>query len=230
MTIRAILPASDYLYLSRFTSTDQTRHDLGGVSIENGPVMVATDCLRLGALRLKAKEGFHTGASFILSASKELRRACNLTKREQAWLICREDRVDIMAFARNVNVDADTLQDYTGAAACSFPASVCYIDGTFPDWRRVFPRVSAGSREFLSSGNMAYSGYNADHLADFRSADNVTVSFDGNGSSAAIITNSDPRFIGLLMPISSGLAPAAILDRMRTVTGHAPPAEQSDVA
>ena len=228
MMIRAILPASDYIYLSRFTSADPTRYQLHGVSIEAGPVMVATDGHRLGALRLEAKEGFHAGVPFILSASNELIRACKVAKREQAWLICREDRVDVMTFDCNVNVEAAALQRYTGAAAFSFPASAYYLDGTFPDWRRLFPRASAGSRGFLQNGKTDHVGYSADYLADFRSANAVGVSFDGNGSDPAIIANSDPRFIGLLMPMRSGLAPAAILDRMRTVTGIAPSTEQSD--
>jgi DNA polymerase III sliding clamp (beta) subunit (PCNA family) len=238
MIIRAIVPAADYLYLCRFTSTEQTRHYLNGVNVETGTtagaLMVATDGHRLGALRLGNDQGYFNAeepnAGFILSANKDLQRACKGKKGENVVLICRDDKVDVVNLGRNVKAGGAELVGYNGAVECSFPASACYIDGTFPDWRRVFPQASSGTRELQQGGKTSHCGYNADYLADFAAAENNGVSFDGNGSSAAIIVNSDPRFVGLLMPFRNGFSPAAILERMQTVTGMAPIAEQSVAA
>ncbi len=212
MTIKAIIPAKEFLYLTRFASTEETRFYLNGVQIEPmgaSVAMVATDGRILGALKLESYEARANGASFILSSCKELVRAA---KGKCVYLVCRESQVDIVRMGFSV---ADVAELESVSPDISIPAKIAYVDGTFPEWRKVLPEGNAVPRQGKYKTDVDYCvGLDPTLLANFAGMGaSQAVSFDWNGDNAILVANPDPRFIGVIMPHNSGETPDAIKAR-----------------
>lgn len=230
--LKAIIAGADFIYMSRFVSDEETRYYLKGVNVEagadGGAVLASTNGSILGAMRLAKDEArFTAGApSFILASSKELLRAVKCAKREQSWLICRDDRIDVVKLN---STPADVAELESAPVTCSFPAGACYIDGTFPDWRRVMPEPKAAPREGSFKTGVKYSvALNPELLALFAGAGDARgVAFDWNGDGPILVANVDPRFIGVIMPIRLGATLEEIGERraMFFPTPAAAPAE-----
>lgn len=202
--IRAIIPASDYVYMTRFASKDDTRFWLEGVAVEAAPdagaLLVATSGHVLGAMRLDRSESYFTGENFILAADKNLIRACKVKKNDHAVIVCREDRVDVIVTRYGAPEIGDLLADKSPAPQCSFPPAL-YIDGTFPNWRAVMPRYDRESA-YKRPDDV---GINAELIALFNAPNKPGVSFDWNGPDPIAVLNHDPRFYGIIMPMRDGL-------------------------
>jgi len=213
--IMAIVPAAEYLFMCRFASDEETRFYLKGVAIQPAPkagaYLIATDGHVMGVMRLEDDQATATHAGFILSADKTLRAAVKSGKREQAWIICREDRADIVRLGAAMSPTMDDLA--TAPVSLSISGMAAYIDGTFPDWRRVLPATITGKREGQNKmGVECCAGVRPDLLARFQREDKP-VSFDWNGTDAMMIDNGDERFIGVVMPHQNGRTMADIAAR-----------------
>ena len=213
--ILAIVPAAEYLFMTRFASDEETRYYLKGVAIQPAPktgaYLIATDGHAMGVMRLEGDQATATHAGFILSADKTLRAAVKCGKREQAWIICRDDRADIVRLGASMSPNMDDLA--TAPVSLSVPAATAYIDGTFPDWRRVLPPTITGKREGQHDTGAEYcAAVRPDLLARFQREDKP-VSFDWSGTDAMLIDNGDERFIGVAMPHSNGRRKADIAAR-----------------
>lgn len=121
-------------------SKDERRYYLGGVYLEPHPVkgvlLTATDGSRL--LNAWDEKGV-IDAPMIVKLSPDLLKACKRPARQGTPRLVRV--VDGIASI----VDADT-SDNESATHVAGPAVAqgfndCRIDGTFPDWRRVVPRI-----------------------------------------------------------------------------------------
>ena len=213
--ILAIVPAAEYLFMTRFASDEETRYYLKGVAIQpapgDGAYLVATDGHAMGVMRLEGDQAAATHAGFILSADKTLRAAVKCAKREQAWIVCRDDRADIVRLGASMS---PAMYDLAVApVSLSIPAATAYIDGTFPDWRRVLPPTITGKREGHHDTGVEYcAAVRPDLLARFQCEDKP-VSFDWSGTGAMMIDNGDERFIGVVMPHGNGRTMADIAAR-----------------
>lgn len=224
--IKAIIPGADYGFMVRFASQDKARFYLSGVNIEasqdGSAVLVATDGKTMGVLRLSREQGdgFADGQSFILAADKALIRACKAPSRMVSTIVCRVDRIDVIHSYGGI--DLSNVAD--APVAMSFPASL-YIDGTFPNWRAVVPSPGKyhGQRQGeYDTGKAFYSAIDTDQLARF-DRDGKGVSFDWNGPDPILVTNSDHRFIGVLMPVNNALAADKIAARRNEIMEAAKP-------
>jgi len=230
--IRAIVPAGEYLFMCRFASDEETRHYLKGVAIQPAPkagaYLIATDGHVMGVMRLENDQATATHAGFILSADKTIRAAVKCGKREQAWIVCREDRADIVRFRAEMS---PVMYDLAIAlVSLSIPAATAYIDGTFPDWRRVLPPPITGKREGQHGTGAEYcAAVRPDLLARFQREDKP-VSFDWNGTDAMTIDNGDERFIGVVMPHGNGRTMADIAARREHVILSAAPDTAAETA
>ena len=176
-TILATIPGADFAYIARFVSDEETRYYLKGVQVAplatRGVTLVATTGHVLGAMRLQAVEASAT-ATFILSASKDLLRACKPRKGNPHTIVCRPDRVDVY---ENHNAEEPGTPVYTGHKP--------YVEGPFPDWRRVLPATVSGSRNEAPRGDGTAPNWvalNPQLLALFAGVDAPGVSFDWSGA------------------------------------------------
>jgi len=216
-TILATIPGADFAYVARFISAEETRYYLKGVQVAplttGGITLVATTGHVLGAMRLSAVEASAT-APFILGASKDLLRACKPRKNNPHTIVCRADRVDVY---ENYNAEEPGTPVYTGHKP--------YIDGTFPDWRKVLPATVSGSRNEAPRGDgtaPTWVGLNPTLLALFAgTGDTPGVSFDWNGDGPILVANGDTRFLGVIMPMRRTETDADILDLRAFVAGGA---------
>lgn len=224
--ILAIVPAAEYLFMTRFASDDDTRFYLKGVAIQKAPkvgaYLVATDGHAMGVMRLEGDQAMALYTGFILSSDKAIRAAVKCAKREQAWIVCRHDRADIVKLGAAMSPTMDYLA--TAPVSLSIPSATAYIDGTFPDWRRVLPATITGKREGRHDTGAEYcAAVRPDLLARFQREDKP-VSFDWSGTGAMLIDNGDERFIGVVMPHGNGRTMADIAARRdHVVLSHAEP-------
>jgi DNA polymerase III sliding clamp (beta) subunit (PCNA family) len=217
--LKAIIPATDFLFVSRFSSNEETRYYLNGVFVHLGSRdkavrLVATDGHRLGVLRLAHNEGEGDpkAESFIISSQKDILRACKGRQHDRLWLRCFDDRLEIIDVG-TVEATPEDIKAYTGVVKVTFPAASTYIDGTFPDYERVIPEKLSGKR--------GKQGVNATYVAPFavdgKSSKGIVIGF--NDDAPMIVTNTDPRFLGVLMPMRFDMSDDDILARRRHVLG-----------
>ncbi len=215
MTIKAILNAKDFLYVARFASTEDPRYYLNGVQIEpqgDHVALAATDGHALGALKLGRDEARGEGTPFILTSGRDFIRACKGKKSEEVFLICREDRVD---FVRPGFVPADIADVAVLAPDLSIPAKSAYVDGTFPEWRKILPDGEPRPRTGTYPTGAGYCiCIDPEFLAKCSSGPTSPgISFDWNGDGAVLVTNSNPRFIGVVCGINNGDTTATVKAR-----------------
>ena len=217
----ATIPAADFAYIARFASTEHVRPYLMGVCIEPGANvrLIATDGHIMGALRLDAGQGTAAGGTpFILATNKDLLRACKPVKSRARTIVCSLDRVEVF---EDYDATAPGTPVYTGHKP--------YVDGQFPDWRRVMPRAISGTRTYTrGDGTIAPPvGVNPELLARFAISDkNSGIAFSWNDSGPLLVATSDPRFIGVCMPMNGSTTDADILARRAHVLGEEAPAQQ----
>lgn len=184
-----------------FASTDKTRYYLNGVYVEagNGIVtLVACDGARLAAIRLAAIrlecECPAERVAFIMPSSL----IANIKLRKTS-----EKTVSI-SYTDEIRVEWEGQ---------TFIAKEC--DGTFPDWRRVFP----------SDITDVTAQFDHEQLVDFRNAsrilgDSAHISITHNGDHAALVNfSTNYEVVGLIMPIK---AHAGMLSNTPYWVHHAP--------
>ena len=200
MTALCTIQAYDYVTLCKFASTQETRFYLQGVCVErqnNQVWLVATDGHCLGAIRALDGEAKLSEAPVIVSSDKAL---ISLAKGKvkkysgKRWISQFADRVEVFD-AVNLSLDAES--NSTRFPVATLPLKP--VDGTFPNWRRVFPHAEPASNT-LKNGALA--AFNADYYERFASPNDKTsfLTVQPRGESAAVVLNLDQRFIGLFMP------------------------------
>jgi len=239
--IRAIFPASDFLHIAQFASTETTRYYLNGVHVAptpDGVHLVATDGLRMGVLRLPATEGYcapnpvgATPAHIILSISnKAFLAALKATKKDAHWIVIRTETVEVRWMPSQATPAPGEVID-SGLVTQTFPASALLVDGTFPDWRRVVPSLDGamlGSRashvvsphdDAPKARPVTYSGVDPAMFKGMTRAGEPCATFDWNGDGPLLVATQDPRFLGVVMPMRGGLSPDEMAARRAAVLG-----------
>jgi hypothetical protein len=185
---------SAVLRVKPFISTDLVRYYLNGVCIEpaaNGAICVSTDGHRLGACH--DPDGFATEA-VIVKVPNEIKMPPKKGFLRSPWLV----GIGIGNGKGHVSVvepapkhDEDTaLNAIERVEDCSIRIGRAFIDGTFPDWRRVIPTPS--DKDTVRGFNGAYVKAFGDHMA-IRGA--------GEAAPHLIEIAGEPEFIGVLMPM-----------------------------
>jgi hypothetical protein len=201
----AVIRGPDFHYLAtRFASSEKTRYYLQGVAVQsvnqsggNDPVLVATDGHVLGAIQPSKDQSLFLmprPEGFILRADKNLLQACKPTKKSEFLIVCRPSAIEIYDCPNDPAIS--WLADADLKPSVIFGREL-YIDGTFPDWRRVLPPPGVSEPVTVVS-------FNAEYLAKFSAADKdqiitLVTATDGN-EGPFWVYNSDPRFLGVLMP------------------------------
>lgn len=179
-----------------FASTDKTRYYLGGVYVEacNGIVtLVASDGARLAAIRLEC-ECPAERVAFIMPSSL----IANIKLKKTS-----EKTVSIN-YAGEIRVEWEKQ---------TFIAKE--VDGTFPDWRRIFP----------SDITDVTAQFDHEQLVDFRKAsrilgDTADIAITHNGDHAALVNfSTNYEVVGLITPIK---AHAGMLSNTPYWVHHAP--------
>lgn len=232
---RAIISAADYLFMERFASDEETRYYLNGVFVEgsaDGIRLVSTDGHRLGVIKLRSWEGYFAkgGANFIAAYTAETVKWAKVNKpgfvRYLHFLDDKLSFVDVpvpVGSKSESREEADQRQrkavepaiaagfaDGLSRPVASIPASTIYIDGTFPEWRRLIPAKPSGQR--------GKNGVNVDFLASFAVDDDLPfVALVNDDGGPALVSNADPRFIGLLMPAVWKMDDDAVLAQAQAI-------------
>ena len=195
---------ADLLRLAMITACrEKGRFYLQGVCLQPGPqggvILVSTDGHRMSVLF--DDEGEMTGAESVtfpeFEAGAVILKACKSGKDEaRRVLIDGDERRPTVTVCNTV-----TGRDGNGLQLVEIlSASVPMIDGSFPDWRRVLPRVDAIGEP---------GDYNAKYIADFAK---IAAELGGARANPMTIVASDPaspalvRFglasgFGVLMPL-----------------------------
>ncbi len=224
MTIICELNATKLAAIAGFKSTEETRYYLCGVQIEpsadGGVVMVATDGHVMGAMT-DADGTLPAGDHVIVPVSKDLLKACKRGKNEARERVVSvavrrfmddtpdEHTVSVLHWPLTYTSEANA-GDCPGVTVATFPIEI--IDGTFPDWRRVFGSVDVPA---TGGGGSAFFAFNQALLKPFglglKGARIVLGITDA--STATIIhvedisgSNGDlaGSFVGLMMPMRAG--------------------------
>jgi len=213
-TVRLLLP---------FICTEETRYYLNGVCVQpcdhGGVVVVATNGHIMGVVH--DPEGSTDRESTIVHLSADLARALKPAKRDDdgrpRWLRMADDGTPSVALFSEREVDP----------ACKWHTRYhgpddARVDGTFPDWRRVWPAaelIGATAQRGTSYGyNAAYLEAIAKNTrtvigdtVPMRVWDCHVVDEAGAfGGPPAVVTFSyscdHPRLVALLMPMASTLS------------------------
>lgn len=205
---------------------NEPRFYLQGVAIQSHPVkgvyVVATDGHRIGVFHdesgvFGADEGERD--TLIVPVPKELRQAARPRKQETNRF---EERVFTWTNGQGT-VTLEDVGDQSGSHVC-WNATLDPIDGTFPDWMRVFPpHVTAEPDAEVQSVNP---GYLDDFCRIARSSDTaypeIRVHHGANGEPMVILTGRED-FVGLLMPMRHSLG-------LDNVPAWLQPAEREEAA
>ena len=136
-TARIVIPAKAYRDACVFASQEETRYYLQGCVLEPTGHVVATDGRAMFCSWVHADMRANLPAeSIIIPFDKKLWAACKPAKRDiyGRWLVI--DRgADLNVTIRVACGKLDDMQ------APEFTLETKLIDGTFPDWRRVVPKV-----------------------------------------------------------------------------------------
>lgn len=218
--LKAILPAADYLYLCRFASDGATRPHIAGVFVDvANKRLVATDGHRLGLLDMSEDMAAPGPEPITLANSKDLQRACKAGRNEKIWLRCYSDRVEIVSTSAE-KATAANLDEYPSTRlTATLPAASVYVGVEYPDYQRIIPETC--------SGTLSGYAFNAAYLASFASADKnqQAVKLVPSDGSPAMVFNTDPRFLGVCMPMRNGFTPRQAAEQCARIMGRPAPVE-----
>lgn len=129
-----VLPAKSCAEISLFVSTEKTRYYLNGFFVTKNAtgdvLLVATDDHRMGVLKCGESLVPDEMCDRIVRLSPAVLKECN--GRGTNWLTI-SDAGQARVCSEGTVSDALVRQDFEAAQ------SDVFIDGTFPDWRRVLP-------------------------------------------------------------------------------------------
>jgi hypothetical protein len=192
------------LRVKPFVSDEPARYYLNGVCIEpaaNGAVCVSTDGHRLGACH--DPDGLATEA-VIVRLPNEIKMPPKRGLLRSPWLVgigTGAGKGHISVVEPAAKADEDTaLNAIERVEECSIRIGHAFIDGTFPEWRRVIPKPTSKD---------AIRGFNGKYVKAF--GEHMTLRGAGEAEPHLIEIAGEPEFIGVLMPMrveSKGALPA----------------------
>lgn len=198
-----ILSADPILRMMTFSSQEPSRDYLAGVLIEpakqGGVFIIATDGARMGAWYDETAIRPDDAKPIILSNAKPILAALKYNPRQWAFVsIDPAGTGRLTAYEAKAAIDVQALDNVRELA--SVPAAL--VNGTFPDWRRVWPKATKAAGE--------NSSFEARYLGDFaKVADNpknATIAIypagdkDSAGSPHVVRVGGRAEFCGLIMP------------------------------
>ena len=142
--MKTAILASYYVDAMNFASTEETRFYLRGALLEPGGLIVATD-----GHTMFAANAAHDPDAFrselpedrIIPFHKPLLAACKAKSKSKLprFLVIEHGPAGSLSFT--ARVISGNLEDVLAPTpvAVEFTWEGCFIDGTFPDWRRVLP-------------------------------------------------------------------------------------------
>ena len=187
------------------TSTDETRYYLKGVAVQldgNQLFIVATDGHRLIAMQPPCEiSGDTTGSDRAAFGS----------------VIIPADIIKNLKLVRNVDECTLTIDGFKGELEHAGQSVwFRFVDGTFPDWRRVIPLNITGE---LAQFDARYVGELPKIEAAFGNK-NAKVKIEHNGESPAFVALDLPMpYVCLLMPFRGTKEPVALPAWVKTVRG-----------
>jgi len=205
MTI--VIPAKLAAEAMGFVSREETRFYLHGFCVDNAGFIVTTDGHRMYVAKPKPGDIILQSdrSNPIIKLNPAMVKACTARPKHggssPAWLVILDDASPDVAHI----VQASCAED--AAAACSLPGSVLatqldvFIDGVFPDWRRVLPDLSNDNAKASQSV-----GFNAAYLGSYaKLSDRSGIVITGTGNGPALIRaiGRDDVFC-VLMPMRGG--------------------------
>jgi hypothetical protein len=141
-----------------------------------------------------------------------IREARQETDTDGQWILPRDVILGIKIQKAGRNPVEHAELEIDGAKAkldyCSTGTVFAFVDGKFPDWRRVIPTAPTGE----------IAQYNPDYLVAVRDCAAATVGtgkYSGlylahNGTGAGLYQSHSPDFIGIVMPLRADTADAYI--------------------
>jgi hypothetical protein len=224
----SIYVSADMLRIATLcTSNEETRYYLNGVAVfpapsGDGVLLVATDGHRMIVLH---DAGGYCGAdcagAIIANTSPVLKNCKSKLTGLMSTQFRRSILIDCSAGNTGeklaIHADTDCTLRAGGDITATGTSAATLIDGTFPDFYRVVPRLS-GDASGLNVGtfNAFYIGTFAaiaNELAKLRGARNGLFSIAGqDASSPALVKFSDAPAFGVLMPLRSEFETATLPD------------------
>ena len=188
-----------YRIATAFESDEQTRYYLIGVFVEpcpaGGVTLTATDGHRLICIRDEYGEADQSG---IVQLTPDAMKLCKSKPREQR-------RVTIDGLNATIEKSGDSGESWEMVAM----SAKCFVDGTFPDWRRVVPADVS-----VQPTKTPHSWYRGKYLASFATAAIELEKVSDNGrhgelsvcaadcnSPALVFFSNSPHAFGVFMPV-----------------------------
>jgi hypothetical protein len=209
--MRSIISADNYADACVFASKEETRYYLGGAHIDTSGVMVATDGHAL--FGVKAQEiDWQFDSGRIIPANKDLLKACKAkppawAKSLPRYIAFEHDAATDMKVTAHLIVanGIDEARNYGRDNILYTCAVFDFIDGTFPDWTRVLPRLT-------DARPMVCPRINAELLLRFQSV--------AQGKEFRMVAHDyfEPTWVemdrddafGVIMPMSGNKGPAKV--------------------
>jgi hypothetical protein len=191
-----------------FAGTAGTHYYLKGPAIyackEGGALIVATDGHRLGVFRDAEAlvEGFPGTQDHVIVATvgnKALLAACKAARGDSSlkrWAVIDTVKNRVAVVLAGDAVDAGQVYTNEGSTLLSLtPAAL--IDGCFPDWRRVMPRMG-----YPDTIHAVPASYNPAYLGAFsKLGTKITVYSEDRENPSLVRVGDRGDFIGFLMPM-----------------------------
>ena len=215
-------------------SKEECRYYLNGIFFDTKneqPALVATNGHIIACY--SDHEGRHTGHSGIVPISRNLSTALTYAAQQKKlkkpavknWLVilgtgnlAHRHRLYLLE-AKNEDT-ADVVIE-TAVAAMTEPSdSVLYeetfrfIDGNYPDWRRVIPEQCSKELSILS-------GKYIQLMAKIANGSIIVI---GNGDGPNLVRSEDPGFLGAIMPMRKGVEKA--IHQPEWIKGYKPTPEE----
>jgi hypothetical protein len=183
---------------SLFQSTEETRYYLRGVLIQphavKGALLVATDGYRMICIH---DETGTCDKPVIVKLDKAALKATKQDRRETAPRRIAGDDTNAPAWVI-AGVDAEQLH----------MVKAWWIDGTFPDWRRVMPRIEGNAPQVCDSYNTGYMGALADAYRELTGEKEAVISIRSShiGGPALVRWRNVENAFAVIMPVLNGTA------------------------
>lgn len=181
------------LRVKPFVSKEEARYYLNGICIEpaeGGAVCVATDGHRLGA---RFDKGGLAVGSTITRLPNEIKMPPKLLA--SPWLVGMstgngKGHISVVEAATQRDEEDTAERAIARVEDCLLRVGHAFINGTFPDWRRVIPEAADED---------AVRGFNGLYFKDFGKY--VTIRGRDEASPHLVRIHDDPDFVGVLMPM-----------------------------
>lgn len=191
-------------------SSEETRFYLQGVFVtpakDNGGILlVSTDGHRL--IIIRDPDGTIEGEPVIVSPNAALVKALKAKKQKyfgEKYFVLDGNEAAVTT-ERYVQDSKDAILDTDAEHAEAYQKGNIVIDGSFPDYSRVVPKIDPALPHLAQAYNGEYFGAFSDALnvaGDIR----FVIAFADGEHNPALVKGSDINALGVLMPVRKGSA------------------------